>query len=259
VGWEMVDEGWGRRAADFAALLEPAQVREYISVFRRLEVGPGTRLVDMACGSGLAMEMAGLLGAERAGIDASPRLVEIARLRNPESDVRVGDMATSGFPEAAFDVVTSFRGIWGTTPDAVREAHRLLVPGGQFALTCWGNMASAPGGALFGPFRLATPPQVEHQSEMVSLKRPGVAAAFLAEAGLEPGEPFPVPCVIEFADAEHYARALAATGPAYEAIQTVGAEAFHAACLEAARPFVTAGRPIRGELPLWGIIARRPA
>lgn len=257
VGWELVDEGWGNRAVDFAALLEPTQVREYVSVLRRLEVGPGTRLVDMACGAGLAMEVAGLFGADRAGIDASHRLVEIARLRNPDCDIRVGDMGATGFPDAAFDVVTSFRGIWGTTPQAVSEAHRLLVPGGRLALTCWGDMAATPGGRLLAPFRLARPEQVEHQSAMVALKHPGAAAGFLADAGLEPGEPFAVPFVMEFADAEHYARALAATGPAYEAIQAAGADAFHAACLQAAQPFIVDGRPIRGELALWGIVGTR--
>jgi SAM-dependent methyltransferase len=259
VTWEIVDEGWGRRAVDFATLLEPAQVREYVCVFRRLDLGAGTRLLDMACGAGLALEIAGLFGAERAGIDASARLAEVARLRNPGSDVRVGDMAASGFPDASFDVVTSFRGIWGTTPGAVREAYRVLVPGGRFALTCWGDMAATPGGRLLAPFRLATSDQVAHQSAMVALKHPGAAAAFLADAGLEPGEPFAVPFVFEFADAEHYARALAATGPAYEAIQTAGEDAFHAACLQAAEPFVAEGRPIRGEIALWGITGTRPA
>ena len=37
-------------------------------------------------------------------------------------------------PDASFDVVTSFRGIWGTTPQAVAEAHRVLVPGGRVAV-----------------------------------------------------------------------------------------------------------------------------
>lgn len=53
--WQTVDEGWGRRAADFATLMEPAAVREYVHVQRLLGVGPGMSLLDMACGSGLAL------------------------------------------------------------------------------------------------------------------------------------------------------------------------------------------------------------
>lgn len=257
--WRMVDEGWGRRAADFATLVEPASVREYLHVHRRLDVGPGTRLLDMACGSGLALELARTLGAEVSGVDASPRLAAVAALRNPESRIVVGDMAAPHFDAGSFDAVTSFRGIWATTPEAMAQAHRVLAPGGRVAITFWGEMAASEGGPLFAPFRLATPPQVDHQSDMVALKRPGVAAGFLADAGLVPGELFDVPFVLEFADAEHYARGLAATGPGYESVQTAGEEAFHEACLQAAAPFVREGLPIRASLQLRGIIGTKPA
>jgi SAM-dependent methyltransferase len=257
--WRMVDEGWGRRAADFATLMEPAAVREYLHVHRMLGVEPGTALLDMACGSGLALELARVQGAEVAGVDASPRLAAVAALRNPDSRIVVGDMAEPHFPAASFDVVTSFRGIWATTPAAMAQARRVLRPGGQVAITFWGEMAASEGGPLFAPFRLATPPQVDHQSDMVALKRPGVAAQFLADAGLVPGELFDVPFVLEFADAEHYARGLAATGPGYEAVQTAGEEAFHAACLKAAAPFARDGLPIRTSLQLRGIIGTAPS
>jgi ubiquinone/menaquinone biosynthesis C-methylase UbiE len=32
--------------------------------------------------------------------------------------------------DATFDVVTSFRGVWGTTADVVGEIRRVLVPRG---------------------------------------------------------------------------------------------------------------------------------
>jgi SAM-dependent methyltransferase len=257
--WRMVDEGWGRRAADFATLMEPAAVREYLHVHRMLGVAPGTALLDMACGSGLALELARVQGAEVAGVDASPRLAAVAALRNPDSRIVVGDMAEPHFPAASFDVVTSFRGIWATTPEAMAQASRVLRPGGRVAITFWGEMAASEGGPLFAPFRLATPPQVDHQSYMVALKRPGVAAQFLTDAGLVPGELFDVPFVLEFADAEHYARGLAATGPGYEAVQTAGEDAFHAACLQAAAPFARDGLPIRTSLQLRGIIGTAPS
>ena len=88
----MVDEGWGRRAADFATIAEPSNCREYVFVHSRLGVGVGDRVLDVACGSGLALELARMRGAECAGIDASHRLVEVARDRNPGCDIQVGDM-----------------------------------------------------------------------------------------------------------------------------------------------------------------------
>src|SRR4051812_15766236 len=96
--WKMVDAGWGRKAAEFSTLGEPAQAREYVALHHRRGVGEGDRLLDLACGSGLAMELAAVRGAVVAGIDASPRLIAVARQRVPQADVRVGDMQALPWP-----------------------------------------------------------------------------------------------------------------------------------------------------------------
>ena len=123
-----MDEGWGRKAVDFATLSEPNNCREYLYVHHQLEVDAGDRLLDVACGSGLSLELARLRGAECAGIDASARLVAVARFRNPDGDIRVGDMNDLPWEDATFQVATSFRGIWGTTPGAVTKIHRVSNP-----------------------------------------------------------------------------------------------------------------------------------
>src|ERR1700674_563720 len=86
--WTMADEGWGRKAVDFATLSEPGNCREYVAVHHRLGVDAGDRLLDVACGSGLAIELARLRSAFCSGIDASARLVAVAVDRNPGSDIR---------------------------------------------------------------------------------------------------------------------------------------------------------------------------
>jgi len=65
--WAVVDEGWGRKVVDFATLSEPGNCREYVAVHHRLGIGAGDRLLDVACGSGLAIELARLRGASCAG------------------------------------------------------------------------------------------------------------------------------------------------------------------------------------------------
>src|ERR1700683_5444135 len=104
--WVMVDEGWGRKAVDFATLSEPGNCRESWTMHHRLGVDAGDRLLDVACGSGLAIELARLRGATCCGIDASARLVAVARDRSPDCDIRTGDMNALPWDPGSFDLVT---------------------------------------------------------------------------------------------------------------------------------------------------------
>jgi SAM-dependent methyltransferase len=256
--WEMVDEGWGRRAVDFAALSEPGNCREYVAMHHRLGIDAGERLLDVACGSGLAIELARMRGASCCGIDASARLVAVARDRNPESDIKVGDMHALPWEPASFDVVTSFRGIWGTTPDAVAEIRRVLRPGGRAGITVWGHLKASAGVWALAPFLLAATEKVGNQAVMVSLGRPGAGEQLLASHGFVDIERVDVPFAWEFADPQLYARALAATGPAYEAIQNVGEAEFHRAAVDQAQRQLRDGLPLRAELNVVGYLARKP-
>src|ERR1700733_4947398 len=225
--WTVADEGWGRKAADFATLSEPGNCREYVAMHHRLGVDAGDRLLDVACGSGLAIELALLRGASCCGVDASARLVAVARDRSPGCDIRVGDMNALPWDRASFDVVTSFRGVWGTTPGAVAEIHRVLRPGGRVGITVWGHLKASAGAWALAPFRLAAAEKVGNQAEMVSLGRPGAGEQLLESGGFSGVERVDVPFAWEFTDPELYARALVSTGPAYEAIQNVGEAAFY--------------------------------
>jgi SAM-dependent methyltransferase/alkylhydroperoxidase family enzyme len=256
--WRMVDEGWGRRAVEFATLAEPSNSREYVAMHERLAIGRDDRLLDVACGSGLALELAAVRGATCAGIDASARLVAVARDRNPDADVRIGDMRDLPWTDATFDVVTSFRGIWGTTPEAVAEVYRVLAPGGRIGITVWGHIKISPGAWAFAPFRLASEPKVEHQAAMVALGRPGAGEDLLTGSGFVDIERHDIPFVFEFADPDAYARALASTGPAYEAIQAVGEDEFVRYATALAAEQVRDGLPLRAPIALVGYVARKP-
>jgi SAM-dependent methyltransferase len=256
--WLLVDEGWGRRAVDFSTLSEPGNCREYVAVHHQLGLDAGDQLLDVACGSGLAIELARLRGASCSGIDASARLVAVARDRNPESDIRVGDMNALPWDPASFYVVTSFRGIWGTTPDAVAEICRVLRPGGRVGMTVWGHLKMSTGAWALAPFRLAATAKVDNQAAMVSLGRPGAGEQLLESCGFVDIQRSTVPFAWEFADPEVYARALAATGPAYEAIQNVGEAEFHQAAIAQAQGQLRDGLPLRAEINVVAYLARKP-
>jgi SAM-dependent methyltransferase/alkylhydroperoxidase family enzyme len=256
--WAMVDEGWGRRAIEFATLSEPANCREYVALHELLGVTKGERLLDIACGAGLAVELAALRGAECAGVDASERLIKVARDRSPNADLRVGDMHALPWDDDTFDVVTSFRGIWGTTPKALDEARRVLKPGGRLGITVWGHIKASPGAWALSPFLLASQPKVENQAAMVSLGRPGVGEALLFDKGFVEIGRNDISSIWEFSDPATYARALASTGPAYEAIQSVGEEEFLRVAEDSARQQLREGLPLRASIAIVGYTARKP-
>jgi SAM-dependent methyltransferase len=256
--WETVDEGWGRKAVDFSTLSEPGNCREYVTVHHRLGVDAGDRLLDVACGSGFAVELARLRGASCSGIDASARLVAVARDRNPGCDIRVGDMNALPWEAGSFDVVTSFRGIWGTTPGAIAEMYRVLRPGGRAAITVWGHIKASPGAWALAPLRLAAAEKVGNQAQMVSLGRPGAGEGLLESCGFAGIERTAVPFAWEFADPQLYARALIASGPAYEAIQNVGEAEFYRAAVEQAQQQLREGLPLRADINVVAYLARKP-
>jgi alkylhydroperoxidase family enzyme len=81
----------------------------------------------------------------------------------------------------------------------------------------------------------------------------------LAGAGFVDIERIDIPFAWEFADPVAYARALASTGPAYEAIETVGEEAFVRYATDLAAERVRDGLPLRAPIAVVGFVARKPA
>src|SRR5579864_8267005 len=128
---------WGARSRDWAYLAESWLRPAYDRVLDHTAVGEGTRLVDIACGSGLAAMAAAQRGAQVSGLDAAEPLLRIARARVPDGDFRAGDMNALPFDDGSFDVVTSFNGIWHGWDQALSEARRVALPAAFVALTFW--------------------------------------------------------------------------------------------------------------------------
>ena len=219
-----------------------------------VSISTGARRV-MRCGLALIS-----LGEPRAGRLqlGEARLVAIARDRSPDADIRVGDMHTLPWEPESFDVVTSFRGVWGTTPAVVTEIHRVLAPGGRLGLTVWGHIKASPGAWALSPFRLADPPAVANQAAMVALGRPGAGEKLLSAAGYVDIRRLDIRFIWEFADPQIFARALASTGPAYEAVRAVGEQAFHGAAVRIAAEQVRDGLPLHAEIAVTGYLAQKP-
>ncbi len=208
-------------AAEWACLYEHYSIDVLLALFTGLAIGPGVDLVDIACGSGLAIRVADAAGARVAGIDASADLVGIARERTPGADLRVGSMYSLPWPDESFDVAVSVNGIWGGCGPALDEAFRVVRPGGRIGISFWGEGPPLDIKTLFRIFAAHAPSA--HRSSMRNLNEisvPGVAEEMLESRGfavLERGHRISVG---EWPDAETAWRAVASVGPAVPALRT---------------------------------------
>ena len=244
--WKEAGRAWGARSADWAYLFEPYARPANEVVFDQVGVGAGVRLVDIACGSGLAAQTASRRGAAVSGLDASAPLVDIARARTPGGDFRVGDMFALPFPEAAFDVATSFNGIWKGCEAALVEARRVLTPTGKLGLTFWGRLEHL--GLLpyfMKVIELSPPSHGEASVQQGDTGRAGVVEEMLTSTGFSPREAGTVTVVNEWPDVDIAVRALAAAGPSIPAIDAVGFDTFCDALREVIEPLQLVGVGIR--------------
>ena len=244
--WKEAGQAWGARSADWAYLFEPYARPANEVVFDQTGVGAGTRLLDIACGSGLAAQSATRRGAVVTGLDASEALVDIARARTPDGDFRVGDMFALPFSEASFDVATSFNGIWKGCDAALLEARRVLTPTGKLGLTFWGR----PDRLELLPYflkviELSPPSHGEASLQQGDTGRAGVIQEMLTSTGFRPRQAGTVTVVNEWPDVDIAVRALAAAGPSVPAIDAVGFDTFCDALREVIEPLHVDGVGIR--------------
>lgn len=134
-----------------------------IDLVRRLGVTPGTRVLDIATGTGNAALAAARAGAEVTGLDLAPELFDTAQARAEDLGVTVtwqeGDAEALPYRDGSFDRVVSNFGVMFAPRhrQAAKELVRVLRPGGRFALTGW-----APTGiisVILEALEAYTPPQ----------------------------------------------------------------------------------------------------
>ena len=200
--WEEAGRAWGARSTDWAYFFEPYARPANEVIFDQLGIGEGARLLDIACGSGFAAQLAARRGGVVTGIDASEALIQIARARTPGGDFRVADMFALPFPDACFDMATSFNGIWKGCEAALREAARVLVPGGRLGLTFWGRLEHVGLMPYFlKAIELSPPSHGQATIRQGDTGRPGVIEEMLVSAGFVPRERGTVTVINEWPDA----------------------------------------------------------
>lgn len=257
--WRTAGAGWGSRANDWSCLFEHYAVDVLFALFTRLEVGPSTSLLDVACGSGLAVRLAHATGASVAGIDAADELIAVARERTPEADLRVGSMYELPWADASFDTVMSINGIWGGCEAALDEAFRVLRPGGSIGISFWGKGPPLDIRTFFRVFAVHAPEK--HRGSMRTLNdiaTPGVAENMLTASGFTVVGRDRRVSVVEFPDAELAWRALSSLGPAVPALRTNDVSVLKRELLDALESCRDSRGIYRSKSDQQFVIARKP-
>jgi SAM-dependent methyltransferase len=109
----------------------------------RLNLKPGMRVLDVACGSGNQSIPAARAGALVTGVDIAPNLIEQAQTwaKNEGLEIRFeeGDAENLPYASAKFDVVlTMFGAMFAPRPELVSaELLRVCRPGGAIVMGNW--------------------------------------------------------------------------------------------------------------------------
>lgn len=111
------------------------------AVLKLLQLQRGEHVLDLGAGQGVLAAPVAQAGAKYTGVDASPRLIALARQRHGrEGEFVVGDarrlFAVPGVEEHRFDAVTFLLSLQDMDPldPVVANASRALKPGGRLVV-----------------------------------------------------------------------------------------------------------------------------
>jgi trans-aconitate methyltransferase len=174
-------EGWDTRAYDRDFAFVSAYGAELLDW---LDPQAGETILDLGCGTGELAATIAKTGATVIGIDSDPAMIEAARQRLPDADLRVADAhdftverpVDAVFSNAALHWMPSSVEVLGCVSDALRDGGRFVAEMGAT-----GNVAAVTG-AVDQACREAGLPERHWPWVFPS---PAQYAAMLEDAGFE--------------------------------------------------------------------------
>jgi len=120
-------------------------------LLRHIAAAPAAAILEIACGAGrVTKHLRENFPAAKALIatDINPDMLALARqqLQDPSITFQLADAQQLPFSDGSFDLVVNQFGIM-FLPDkqaGIREAFRVLTPGGRFVFTTWDKAANMP-------------------------------------------------------------------------------------------------------------------
>lgn len=142
---DQLPSGWDNAASHYEDTVELITARFVPKLFAHANVAVGSKLLDVATGSGIVALDAARRGADVLATDFSPSMADRLRQRVSRQGltniaVEIMDGQALDLPDASFDFVTcNFGVIFFPDPGAgFAEMVRVLRPGGKALITTWG-------------------------------------------------------------------------------------------------------------------------
>ena len=219
-------ELWGTAPNDWALYLEITFIPLYKKVISKSNPGPQSHVLDIGCGSGLFLRMAGAKGATTTGIDVSAELLEIARQRNPMATLLNQDMENLSFADKSFNIVSGFNSLQYADDiiKVLKEIKRVLKDDGKLVIGVWGSAAECEALKVLASIASLLPNPPAGSPGPLALSEEGKVEKLLAAAGFKIFEKGTAECHWNFSSLDEALKGILSAGPSAEAIRYAGIE-----------------------------------
>lgn len=233
--WSVAPQYW-------AQFFEPWFMPMYRVAIDELKLSDRDSVLDAGCGSGLFSHLAIQQGAQLIGIDAAPGLLEVARSRNPHNNFLEEDLEAMPFADESFDVVAGFNSFQyaGSFDNALKEAARVLKPGGRLVLGIWDKPEASDATNVLKAISSLLPPPPPGMPGPFALSEDGRIVAACKQQGLQVVFQRTVACPFLYRSKEEAVKSFMGTGPAAAAMNSHPQEKVEWVIGQAMKPYEVA-------------------
>ncbi len=147
------------------------------------------RVLDVGCGTGEHLARAVKAGFQAYGVEPAPAMLDFARKNVPQADIRQGIATELPFEDGEFDLVIMVEVLRyldrSDTETALREARRVLKPGGRLFVTLVNRLALDGFYVLQRARQLTKRRQFDEVNPYCLFHSPGSAKRDLEAAGFD--------------------------------------------------------------------------